>query len=31
LALPFLLKGVHIGDLPIIYGSLDYWPIEADR
>ena len=31
LALPFLLKGVRIGDLPIIYGSLDYWPVEADR
>jgi len=30
-ALPFLLKGVRIGDLPIIYGSLDYWPVEADR
>jgi NADH-quinone oxidoreductase subunit D len=30
-ALPFLLRGVRIGDLPIIYGSLDYWPIEADR
>jgi NADH-quinone oxidoreductase subunit D len=31
LALPFLLKGVRIGDMPIIYGSLDYWPVEADR
>lgn len=30
-ALPFLLRGVRIGDLPIIYGSLDYWPVEADR
>jgi NADH-quinone oxidoreductase subunit D len=30
-ALPFLLKGARIGDLPIIYGSLDYWPVEADR
>jgi NADH-quinone oxidoreductase subunit D len=30
-ALPFLLKGVRIGDLPIVYGSLDYWPVEADR
>ena len=30
-ALPFLLKGVRIGDMPIIYGSLDYWPVEADR
>ncbi len=31
LALPFLLKGVRIGDMPIVYGSLDYWPVEADR
>jgi NADH-quinone oxidoreductase subunit D len=31
LALPFLLRGARIGDLPIIYGSLDYWPVEADR
>jgi len=30
-ALPFLLKGARIGDMPIIYGSLDYWPVEADR
>lgn len=30
-ALPFLLRGNHIGDMPIIYGSLDYWPVEADR
>jgi NADH-quinone oxidoreductase subunit D len=31
LVLPFLLRGARIGDLPIIYGSLDYWPVEADR
>jgi len=31
LALPFLLRGVRIGDLPIVYGGLDYWPVEADR
>jgi NADH-quinone oxidoreductase subunit D len=30
-ALPFLLKGVRIGDMPIIYGSPDHWPKEADR
>jgi len=30
-ALPFLLKGVRIGDMPMVYGSLDYWPVEADR
>ena len=22
---------VHVADMPIIYGSLDYWPVEADR
>ena len=31
IALPYLLQHVHIGDMPIIYGSLDYWPVEADR
>jgi NADH-quinone oxidoreductase subunit D len=31
IALPYLIRDVHIGDLPIIYGSIDYWPIEADR
>jgi len=30
-ALPFLLKRARIGDMPIIYGGLDYWPVEADR
>ena len=31
IAMPYLLRNVHIADMPIIYGSLDYWPLEADR
>jgi NADH-quinone oxidoreductase subunit D len=31
IALPFLIRNVHVADMPIIYGSLDYWPVEADR
>ena len=31
IALPYLIRNVHVADLPIIYGSLDYWPVEADR
>ena len=31
IAMPYLLRNVHIADLPIIYGGLDYWPVEADR
>jgi NADH-quinone oxidoreductase subunit D len=31
LALPFLLVGSKLGDMPPIYWSLNYWPIEADR
>lgn len=31
IALPYLVRDVHVADLPIIYGSLDYWPVEADR
>ncbi len=30
-ALPVLIRNVHVADMPIIYGSLDYWPVEADR
>jgi len=30
-AMPYLIRNVHIADMPIIYGSLDYWPVEADR
>ena len=29
--LPHLLKNVHIADIPVIYWSLNYWPVEADR
>ncbi len=31
IALPHLIRDVPFGDMPIIYGSLDYWPVEADR
>ena len=31
IALPFLIRNVRVADMPIIYGSLDYWPVEADR
>lgn len=31
IALPVLIRNVHVADMPIIYGSLDYWPVEADR
>jgi NADH-quinone oxidoreductase subunit D len=31
IALPYLIRNVHVADMPIIYGSLDYWPVEADR
>jgi NADH-quinone oxidoreductase subunit D len=31
IAMPYLIRNVHIADMPIIYGSLDYWPVEADR
>jgi NADH-quinone oxidoreductase subunit D len=31
IALPYLIRNVHVADMPTIYGSLDYWPVEADR
>lgn len=31
LAFQFLMKGSHLADMPTIYWSLDYWPLEADR
>jgi NADH-quinone oxidoreductase subunit D len=31
LALPFLLVGNKLADMPAIYWSLNYWPVEADR
>jgi NADH-quinone oxidoreductase subunit D len=30
-ALPFLLRGATIADLPLIYWSLNIWPIEIER
>ncbi|HEY6282552.1 MAG TPA: NADH-quinone oxidoreductase subunit D [Nitrososphaerales archaeon] len=30
-AMPHLLRTVHVADIPIIYWSLNYWPVEADR
>jgi NADH-quinone oxidoreductase subunit D len=30
-AMPFLIKGVRLADVPAIYWSLDYWPVEADK
>src|SRR5579883_1023983 len=30
IALPKLLIGSHVADMPAIYWSLDYWPVEAD-
>lgn len=30
-AFEFLMKGAHLADMPTIYWSLDYWPLEADR
>ncbi len=31
IVLPKLLVGSHVADMPAIYWSLDYWPVEADR
>jgi NADH-quinone oxidoreductase subunit D len=31
LALPHLLIGSKLGDMPCIYWALNYWPVEADR
>lgn len=30
-AFSFLLKGARLADMPAIYWSLDYWPVEADK
>lgn len=30
-ALPHVLKGYRLADVPVIYWSLNYWPVEADR
>jgi len=29
--LPNLIRNVHVADIPIIYWSLNYWPVESDR
>lgn len=31
IALPHLLKGEKLGNMPAVYWSLNYWPVEADR
>jgi NADH-quinone oxidoreductase subunit D len=31
LALPYLLVGQRLADMPATYWSLNYWPVEADR
>jgi NADH-quinone oxidoreductase subunit D len=31
LALPHLLVGAKLADMPSIYWALNYWPVEADR
>ena len=31
IGIPYLLKGGHLADVPPIYWSLDYWPVEADK
>ena len=31
IALPQLLIGEKLGNMPSIYWSLNYWPVEADR
>ena len=30
-AMPYLLKGEKLGNMPAVYWSLNYWPVEADR
>ncbi|MFY3740185.1 MAG: NADH-quinone oxidoreductase subunit D [Candidatus Nitrosomirales archaeon] len=30
-AMSYLLKGARLADMPAIYWSLNYWPVEADR
>ena len=31
IALPYLLKGEKLGNMPAVYWRLNYWPVEADR
>jgi NADH-quinone oxidoreductase subunit D len=30
-AMPHLLKGARLADLPVIYWSLNIWPVEIER
>ncbi len=30
-AIPAVLKGGHLADMPTAWWSIDYWPVEADR
>lgn len=29
--IPVLLKGLRVADVPVVFWSLDYWPVEADK
>src|SRR2546425_9107100 len=29
--IPHLLKRVHVGDIPPVYWSQNFWPVESDR
>ena len=31
IAKPHLLTGEKLGNMPAVYWSLNYWPVEADR
>jgi len=31
ICIPHLLKGEKLGNMPAVYWSLNYWPVEADR
>ena len=31
ICMPHLLKGEKLGNMPAVYWSLNYWPVEADR
>ena len=31
ICMPYLLKGELLGNMPAVYWSLNYWPVEADR
>ena len=31
ICMPYLLQGEKLGNMPAVYWSLNYWPVEADR